>query len=118
MLLATSNAQGELSALERGMHALGAPDIRAYAKAVGREKEEQTVRREIRAAEVAKAVDHMVNALSENVRHLAEIHAAPSWLWGALVAAMLGRSAPSAAWARNSRASLRLEIRNGRKMRP
>jgi hypothetical protein len=37
MLLVTSNAQGELSALERGLHALNSGmDVKAYAGSVGR----------------------------------------------------------------------------------
>jgi hypothetical protein len=90
MLLATSNAQGELSPLERGMHALHSElDGKSYAASVGRPQ--QSVAREISAARVAEAVPHMGYDLSERVRHIAEIHAAPGWLWPALVAAMLGK---------------------------
>jgi hypothetical protein len=40
MLLLTSNAQSELTALERGMHALNSGmDIKAYAESVGRKRE-------------------------------------------------------------------------------
>src|ERR1051325_5995786 len=77
------------------MHGLGQIDVRAYAKALGREKEEQTVRREIRAAEVASSVDHMVNDLQPHHRHLSEINAvAARWLWPALVSAMLDKGGP------------------------
>ena len=67
------NAQGELSALERGMHALNSGlGAREYAKATGANPGYVTTTRQ--AAEVfARAntsADH-----SERTRHLAEIHA-------------------------------------------
>jgi hypothetical protein len=65
MLLATSNAQGELSAIERGMHALrSGVDLKACAASVGREKEYRTVVNEVWAAEVADAVARVCNDLS------------------------------------------------------
>jgi len=55
MMLATCNAQGELSALERGTHALNSGmDVKAYAASVGRAR--TTVHDEVYAAEVARAV--------------------------------------------------------------
>ena len=54
MLLATSNAQSELSPLERGLHALrSGMDVKAYAASVGRKQ--QTVSNEVCAAKVAEA---------------------------------------------------------------
>ena len=54
MLLVTSNSQGELSALERGMHALrSGMDVHAYGETVGRKF--TTVQREIQATRVAQA---------------------------------------------------------------
>lgn len=100
MALALCNAQGELNALERGFHALGATEkgkwnksVSAYATAVG--KADTTVRREVQAAEVAKSAH--VGELSDLIdftRHLSEIHAAPRWLWHVLVAAMLDKEWP------------------------
>lgn len=90
MLLVTSNAQSELTALERGRHALHSRmEIKAYAESVGREKQWRNVYNEVYAAEVMQAVAHVCNDLSEHFRTLVEIHAAPSWLWPALVEAML-----------------------------
>jgi hypothetical protein len=88
MLLATSNAQGELSALERGLHALrSGMDVRAYADSVGRKR--ATVQNEISAARVVEACPDIGTEATEHFSHLVEIHAAPSWLWPALVEGML-----------------------------
>ncbi|MFO1073371.1 MAG: hypothetical protein U1E17_12000, partial [Geminicoccaceae bacterium] len=82
--------QGELSALERGTHALhSGMDVKAYAEAVGRAN--TSVHREVCAARVAATVPHMGNDLIERTRQLAEIHAAPSWLWPALAAELVTR---------------------------
>src|SRR6185295_9173617 len=71
MLLATSNAQGELTALERGIHALhSGMDVKAYAASVGRAKQYQTVRHEALAAAVAAAVISTYNDLSEHYQKL------------------------------------------------
>jgi hypothetical protein len=88
--LVRSVAQGELSALERGMHALGAVEkgkhgksVKAYAEAIGRP--ERSVAREVAAASVLKTAKFAnVGELLGYAVHLAEIHAAPSWLWPAL----------------------------------
>jgi ParB-like chromosome segregation protein Spo0J len=88
MLLVTSNSQGELTALERGMHALRSEmDVKAYAASVSRPR--QTVDNEVRAARVATAVPDIGHDLSSRFSQLVEIHAAPEWLWRALVAALL-----------------------------
>jgi hypothetical protein len=88
MALALCNAQGELHPLERGRHALGSGmDGKAYAANVGRPQ--PSVAREISAATVAEAVtDIGYGVLLAHFSHLVEIHAAPAWLWPALVAAM------------------------------
>ena len=65
-----SNTHGELSALERGMHALRRP--------------RESVRNEVYAAEVA-SVAHVGHDLSGYFRHLTEAHAARRWVWPALV---------------------------------
>jgi hypothetical protein len=51
MMLVTCNTQGELTALERGLHALrSGMDVKAYAASVGRKQ--RTVYNEAQAAEV------------------------------------------------------------------
>jgi len=93
--LVTSNAQAELSALERGLHALrsvekpGDLDVRAYAARVGREKQWRNVYNEVYAAKVASAVADVCNDLSGCFSQLVEIHAARTYLWPPLVKAML-----------------------------
>jgi hypothetical protein len=97
MMLVTCDTQGELTALERGLHALHSVpnrkdlDVKAYAARAGRAKEYDTVRREVLAAEVA-TVCNVAN--SDHFIKLVEIHAAPAWLWPALVAAMLPSTRP------------------------
>ena len=84
MALALCNTHGELTPIERGMHALkSGMDVKAYAERVGRAR--TTVQDEVKAARVASAVTHVRHELPH--RLLAAIHAAPSWLWPALVAA-------------------------------
>jgi protein gp37/ParB-like chromosome segregation protein Spo0J len=96
MALVTCNSQSELSALEKGLHALGATQkgkhgrsVNAYAAEVGRPR--QSVEVEIHAAEVYREVATRVaiSVPTDRPRHLAEIHAAPPWLWSALVEAVL-----------------------------
>jgi hypothetical protein len=78
--------QGELTALEPGLHALHSKlDVKAYAKSVKRP--ETTVGNEVRAARVAAGTD-IGAGLSAHFSQLVEIHAAPQWLWPALVAAL------------------------------
>lgn len=89
MALALNNAQGELHPLEVGMHALNSGmTIRDYAKAAG--IAENTIGARVKAARVF-SVTHMGDATSDDFRHLAEIHAAPRWLWSALVAALIDK---------------------------
>jgi hypothetical protein len=58
MELVRSNNQGELTPLERGMHALrSAMDVKAYAQRVGRAR--TSVQDEIEAARVVSSVTHM-----------------------------------------------------------
>jgi hypothetical protein len=57
-----------------------------YAEAIGRP--ERSVNREVAAARVA-ASSPMWASLAEHTRHLAELHAAVSWLWPALVVRLL-----------------------------
>jgi protein gp37/ParB-like chromosome segregation protein Spo0J len=90
MLLATSNAQGELSALERGTHALNCGlDVRAYAKSIGRKR--TTVNDEVSAAEVAQAVPDIRHDLLPYYSQLVVIHTTRPWVWPALAREMLRR---------------------------
>ena len=88
--------KGELTALERGLHALNRPkdattgkqlDLKAYATKIGRAQ--QSLDMEVQAAKVKTAVLHVQYDLSGYWRQLREIHAARSWLWPLLVSAML-----------------------------
>lgn len=91
MQLVLANAQGELSPLEKGMHALAATEkpnstIEAYATATGRKITQ--LKQEIYAARVFHIVAHATfspSAVSNRVRHLTEIHAAPQLCWRTLV---------------------------------
>lgn len=87
MALALNNAQGELSALERGVHALNSGlGVREYASRAGLSPGYVTTMRQ--GAEVFARANTDAD-LSDKTRHLAEIHAAPSWLWSALVARLI-----------------------------
>ncbi len=91
MELVRANAQGELTALERGMHALHSGlDQRSYAASANRN--ESSVNKEVQAAKVADAVVHVYDDLTSHFRSLTEIHSSPRWLWPALVARMVGDS--------------------------
>lgn len=90
MLLASSNAQSELTALEHGLHALkSGMSGRAYAESVGHAH--RTVADEIAAAEVAEACADIRPELGNHFSQLVTIHAAPKWLWPMLVDVMLGK---------------------------
>jgi hypothetical protein len=91
LLLLTSNARGELTALERGLHALRSHGRARLCRCGGVrwEKEERSVYAEVAAARVREAVAHVCgDNLTDRYLHLVEIHAAPSWLWPALGTAM------------------------------
>jgi hypothetical protein len=98
MALVLANSQSELLPLERGLHALRATDkgkhgssIKAYAEAAHRP--EQTVNQEHRAARVASScMGGNLAKVASCTRHLAELHAAASWLWPALVGRMTQRN--------------------------
>jgi ParB/RepB/Spo0J family partition protein len=90
MELLRSNTQGELSALEKGMHALNSGmEVTAYAESVGRAR--GTVRDEVYAAQVAGSVSDIRHNLSKFFGHLVEIHAAPPHLWEGLVKEVVNR---------------------------
>jgi hypothetical protein len=87
MALALNNAQGELSTLERGPHALGSPlGVREYAKATGASPSWVTFQRQ--AAEVFTWVNTDAD-LGEKTKHLYEISTAPRWLWRSLVSRLV-----------------------------
>jgi N6-adenosine-specific RNA methylase IME4/ParB-like chromosome segregation protein Spo0J len=100
MVLATANAQGELSPLEIGMHALHYVEkatggrgqkggLSAYAEAVGRKRQNVESYRD--AAEVAGNLhnDMQVSDLLTKAAHLAAIHKLPEESWSVAVEAML-----------------------------
>jgi hypothetical protein len=98
MQLVLSNAQGELSPLERGMHALAATEkgkhnghsVDAYALATGRKV--TSTKQEIYAASVYQIVARATispSDLTNRTRHLAEIHAAPQACWPSMVKRLL-----------------------------
>lgn len=89
MMLLTCNAQGELTALERGLHALNSRmDIKAYAGSVGREKQYAAVKDEVYAARVASACD-VTREPPKQFSQLVEIHTAPRDNWPSLVNRMI-----------------------------
>jgi site-specific DNA-methyltransferase (adenine-specific) len=98
MVLATANAQGELSPLEIGMHALHLPDkgkhgggLSAYAKKLG--VSESAIRKSRDGADVwskiALKCEIDGGQLKEKAAHLAAIHKLPEGAWGVAVEAML-----------------------------
>lgn len=88
MALALNNAQGELSPIERGMHALHSGMAgKTYAGSIGRPQ--PSIAREISAARVAESVTDVGYDIADKFSQLVEIHAAPEWLWSALVSALI-----------------------------
>ncbi|MBK6788269.1 MAG: hypothetical protein IPG77_11670 [Betaproteobacteria bacterium] len=86
MQLVLCNTQSELHPLEEGKHAAeSGMDLKAYAAASG--KEYVALHDKVKAWRVYSPVMHVHKAPAE-FRHLTAIHAAPSWLWGALVEKM------------------------------
>ena len=87
MALALCNAQGELSLLERGVHALHSGlGVREYAKATGVSPSWTTELRN--AAEVFAYANNDARLLNK-ARWLVELHSAPRWLWKPLVAKLV-----------------------------
>lgn len=90
---ALNNAQGELHPLEVGMHALKSGFSQAvYGKQMGLSQQSISLRSAAAAVAVVALTTHVVADLADRWRHLAEIHAAPRWLWKALVGALIERS--------------------------
>lgn len=91
MALATSNSQGELSPLERGLHALAADgghgDTKRYAELLGRPR--SSIQKEKQAAKVAKSSTLNFVKLMDKTWQLSEIHALPEETWPLVVDRML-----------------------------
>lgn len=89
MALVLMNVQGELHALEEGVHALKSGLSESeYARRAGIPR--TTLTSKIGAAEVALAVDsYESTTLKDSWRALSVIHSAPIWLWPALVTQLL-----------------------------
>jgi hypothetical protein len=62
-------------------------DLKAYAEASG--KARTTLSDKVKAYRVLSVTHMRHETASDSWRNLAEIHAAPAWLWSALVAKML-----------------------------
>jgi hypothetical protein len=88
-----NNAQGELTPLEIGLHALGTVE---GGMTQGLMATQPSVVIRINAARVLQAVSITdVIIIKDRCRHLSESHSAPKWLWSALVAPIVHRSAPT-----------------------
>lgn len=96
MVLATANAQGELSPLEIGMHALHYVEkgqgkkgagLEGYAAMIGKKRPNIVLYRD--AAQVASYIDIRGEELLSKANHLAAIHKLPEGAWGVAVEAML-----------------------------
>lgn len=88
MQLVLCNTQSELHPLEEGKHAAeSGMDLKAYAERAG--KPYKALYNKLTAYRVA-AVSHVGNeTFLDSWRNLAEIHAAPKWLWSAMVEKMI-----------------------------
>jgi protein gp37 len=89
MELVLCNTQSELHPLEEGIHALDSGlNGSEYARQSGKKQPE--VARRVMAARVFKVMPcGITDPTSVDWRNLAEIHAAPQWLWTALVKQMV-----------------------------
>lgn len=98
MVLATANAQGELSPLEIGMHALNYVEkasggrglkggLSEYAEKLGKAKQNVVAYRD--AAEVAINCHNDMTVLLDKAAHLAAIHGLPESCWQAAVERLL-----------------------------
>ena len=87
--LLSVSTQSELHPLEEGKHAAqSGMDLKAYAEASGKARGNLAYKvMAYRVMSLCHTCD--TDKASDNWRNLAEIHAAPNWLWKALVAEML-----------------------------
>lgn len=95
MALVTSNSQGELSPLERGIHFnLAGKGTRDYARVTGRSP--TGIVFESQAGKVFTYVNSIeklnAESLSEKARHLSEIHSLPAECWPDAVKIMLDKA--------------------------
>jgi site-specific DNA-methyltransferase (adenine-specific) len=95
MVLATANAQGELSPLEIGMHALHLPDKGKHGRGMG-EYADQLAKSNgyiTQMAQAAKVFTQVKTSdpsnLLDKAKHLAAIHKLPEAAWAVAVEAML-----------------------------
>ena len=88
MELVLCNTQSELHPLEEGKHAAeSGMDLKQYAERSG--KARPTLQFKAQAFKVSRETQVEFSVARDSWRNLAEIHAAPQWLWSALVKAML-----------------------------
>ena len=91
MELVLCNTQSELHPLEEGKHAAeSGMDLKAYAEASG--KVRKTLSNKVMAWRVLSVADVGHELVRDSWSQLAEIHAAPQWLWTALVQQMIADS--------------------------
>ncbi len=91
MQLVLCNTQSELHPLEEGKHAAeSGMDLKAYAEAAG--KARTTLSTKVKAWRVLAVTDIGHDAARDAWSNLAEIHAAPRWLWSALATKMAEES--------------------------
>ena len=80
-------SESELHPLEEGKHAAeSGMDLKAYAAAAGNER--STLARKVMAWRVLTVCHVAHDLITDSRRNLAELHAAPQWLWQALVEKM------------------------------
>ena len=88
MELVLCNTQSELHPLEEGKHAAeSGMDLKAYAEASG--KVRKTLSDKVMAWRVWSVADIRHDGLRDSWSQLSVIHAAPNWLWSALVKQMV-----------------------------
>ena len=91
MQLVLCNTQSELHPLEEGKHAAqSGMDLKSYAERAG--KARTTLADKVKAYRVLDVTHVRHDQIREVWRNLAEIHAAPKWLWPAMVETMLQNS--------------------------
>ena len=91
MQLVLCNTQGELHPLEEGKHAAeSGMDLKAYAEQAG--KERTLLNRKANAWRVLSVCHVTHDQIADDWRNLAEIHAAPQWLWAALAEKMVAEA--------------------------
>jgi ParB/RepB/Spo0J family partition protein len=91
MELVLCNTQSELHPLEEGKHAAqSGMDLKSYAERAG--KKYDALHQRLRAWRVLHVSNVNHEVIRDSWRNLAEIHAAPNWLWSELVKQMIESS--------------------------